>query len=53
VLLATHDRDLIQRSGKRVLTLDKGRLVSDIQTLGTDPPKLEIRQETPAEEPVS
>jgi cell division transport system ATP-binding protein len=51
VLLATHDRDLIRRIGKRVLTLDKGRLVSDIQTLGTDPPKLEIPQ--PAEEPVS
>ena len=56
VLLATHDRDLIQRIGKRVLTLDKGRLVSDIQTLGTDPPKLGVpqeREETAAEEPVS
>ncbi len=29
VLVATHDREMIQRMGKRVITLDKGRLVSD------------------------
>jgi cell division transport system ATP-binding protein len=29
VLVATHDREMIQRSGKRVITLDKGRLISD------------------------
>ncbi|HEV8336241.1 MAG TPA: cell division ATP-binding protein FtsE [Candidatus Polarisedimenticolia bacterium] len=28
VLVATHDRDLIQRMGKRVLTLDCGRLIT-------------------------
>jgi cell division transport system ATP-binding protein len=28
VLVATHDRDLIQRMGKRVLTLDCGRLLT-------------------------
>jgi cell division transport system ATP-binding protein len=42
VLLATHDRDMILRIGKRVLTLDKGRLVSDHQILGSDPPKLDV-----------
>src|SRR6185436_19570515 len=36
VLLATHDRDMIQRIGKRVLTLYKGRLISDHQLLGSD-----------------
>jgi cell division transport system ATP-binding protein len=29
VLLATHDRDLIRRASRRVLTLDHGRVVSD------------------------
>ncbi len=29
LLLATHDRALIQRMGRRVLTLDQGRLVGD------------------------
>jgi len=29
VLLATHDRDMIRRFPRRVLTLDKGRLVED------------------------
>jgi cell division transport system ATP-binding protein len=28
VLVATHDRDMIQRMGKRVITLDRGRVVS-------------------------
>jgi len=60
VLLATHDRDMIQRVGRRVLTLDAGRLASDQELPGTDPPRLdptfsepEPRPETepPAEEP--
>jgi cell division transport system ATP-binding protein len=42
VLLATHDRDMIHRIGKRVLTLDKGRLISDHQLLGSDPPRLDV-----------
>lgn len=29
VLIATHDQEMIQRLGKRVLTLDQGRLVHD------------------------
>jgi len=29
VLLATHDRDLIRRTGKRVISLDRGRLVEE------------------------
>jgi cell division transport system ATP-binding protein len=28
VLVATHDREMIQRLGKRVIMLDHGRLVS-------------------------
>jgi cell division transport system ATP-binding protein len=28
VLVATHDRDMIQRMGKRVLALEKGRVAS-------------------------
>jgi cell division transport system ATP-binding protein len=28
VLVATHDRDMIQRMGKRVIALDRGRVVS-------------------------
>lgn len=38
VVLATHDRDTIQRVGRRVLTLDHGRLVSDATLEGTEPP---------------
>jgi len=41
VVLATHDRDTIQRVGRRVLTLDRGRLVSDVVIAGTEPPELE------------
>ena len=41
VLLATHDRDMIQRVGRRVLTLDGGRLIQDQELLGTDPPPLD------------
>jgi cell division transport system ATP-binding protein len=48
VLLATHDRDMIQRVGRRVLTLDAGRLVNDQEIEGTDPPRLEL---PPSEEP--
>ena len=40
VILATHDRDLIQRIGKRVLTLDKGRLAADVEIEGSGPPRL-------------
>jgi cell division transport system ATP-binding protein len=40
VLLATHDRDLIQRIGHRVLTLDKGQLATDVQLVGSAPPRL-------------
>jgi cell division transport system ATP-binding protein len=29
VLVATHDRELIRRSGRRVLTLEKGRLIDE------------------------
>jgi cell division transport system ATP-binding protein len=29
VLVATHDREMIQRMGKRVITLDKGRVVGE------------------------
>jgi cell division transport system ATP-binding protein len=28
VLVATHDREMIQRMGKRVIALDRGRVVS-------------------------
>jgi cell division transport system ATP-binding protein len=41
VILATHDRDTIQRVGRRVLTLDRGRLVLDQELIGTDPPPLD------------
>jgi len=29
VLVATHDREMIQRMGKRVITLERGRVASD------------------------
>jgi ABC-type multidrug transport system ATPase subunit len=41
VILATHDRDTIQRVGRRVLTLDSGHLISDQELPGTDPPVLD------------
>jgi cell division transport system ATP-binding protein len=28
VLVATHDREMIQRMGKRVITLDRGRVMA-------------------------
>jgi len=34
VIFATHDRDLIARVGRRVLTLDKGRLIEDLELPG-------------------
>jgi cell division transport system ATP-binding protein len=40
VLLATHDRETIRRVGRRVLTLDQGRLVADHRLEGSDPPEL-------------
>jgi cell division transport system ATP-binding protein len=40
VILATHDRDLIQRIGKRVITLEKGQVASDVELQGTAPPRL-------------
>jgi cell division transport system ATP-binding protein len=42
VLLATHDRDTIQRVGRRVLTLDRGRLASDHELAGTEPPEISL-----------
>jgi hypothetical protein len=44
---------MIHRIGKRVLTLDKGRLVSDHQLLGSAPPRLALPTEPEPEEPVS
>ncbi len=41
VILATHDRDMIQRIGRRVLTLDHGHLAADQELVGTDPPALD------------
>jgi cell division transport system ATP-binding protein len=45
VLLATHQRDTIERVGRRVLTLERGRLVSDVELAGTDPPRLDLPAE--------
>ena len=41
VILATHDRDTIQRVGRRVITLDSGTVLSDQELVGTDPPELD------------
>jgi len=41
VILATHDRDTIQRVGRRVITLDRGTVLSDLELIGTDPPPLD------------
>jgi cell division transport system ATP-binding protein len=51
VILATHDRDLIQRIGKRVITLEKGQLLSDVDLEGTSPPRLSTPEATPEAEP--
>ncbi len=48
VILATHDRDTIQRVGRRVLTLDGGRLIADQELVGTDPPPLDPTAAEPA-----
>jgi cell division transport system ATP-binding protein len=42
VLLATHDRTTIERIGRRVITLDGGRLGSDVILPGTAPPDLPL-----------
>ncbi|MBW8875938.1 MAG: cell division ATP-binding protein FtsE [Acidobacteria bacterium] len=42
VILATHDRDTIQRVGRRVITLDRGAVVLDQELVGTDPPALDL-----------
>jgi cell division transport system ATP-binding protein len=41
VILATHDRDTIQRVGRRVITLDRGAVASDQELVGTEPPALD------------
>jgi cell division transport system ATP-binding protein len=41
VILATHDRDTIQRIGRRVITLDRGAVALDQELVGTDPPVLD------------
>lgn len=46
VIFATHDRELISRIGRRVLTLDQGRLIDD-RDPRRDPP---LDQEAPLEE---
>jgi cell division transport system ATP-binding protein len=50
VLLATHDRDMIHRVGRRVLTLEAGHLASDQEIPGSDPPRLELPPEAEADE---
>lgn len=45
VIIATHDRDMIQRVGRRVLTLHHGRIAADQDLLGSDPPRLEAPPE--------
>ncbi len=40
LLVATHDRETIRRVGRRVLTLDGGRLVDDQMLDGEEPPQL-------------
>src|SRR4029078_5876594 len=47
VLLATHDRDLIERIGRRVLPLEAGQLRADVELPGTEPPRLEVPFEIP------
>ena len=55
VLLATHDRDMIQRVGHRVLTLRPRPARADQELQGTDPPELLPvgRKQENREEPVS
>ncbi len=42
VLLATHDREMIQRIGGRVLTLDQGQLQNDRVVEGSEPPEFRL-----------
>jgi cell division transport system ATP-binding protein len=51
VLFATHDRELIQRVGHRVLTLAHGRVVSDRSAFGAAPPAPLALPEAAAERP--
>jgi cell division transport system ATP-binding protein len=51
VILATHDRETILRVGRRVLTLDRGRLLSDVMLDGTAPPDLSQSARLPVAEP--
>jgi cell division transport system ATP-binding protein len=51
VILATHDRDLIQRVGKRVITLEKGKVAADVEIEGTSPPRLSTPEAIPEPEP--
>ena len=41
VLVATHDRELIRRSGKRVLTLERGRLIEEPRAVEREPERRE------------
>lgn len=34
VIMVTHDKDIIKRSGKRVISLEKGRVISDLKVGG-------------------
>jgi ABC-type ATPase involved in cell division len=43
VLLASHDRELVQRSSRRVIALDHGRIVEETQS---SPEKAEQRSES-------
>jgi cell division transport system ATP-binding protein len=43
LLIATHDRETIRRVGRRVLTLEAGRLVDDQMLDGEEPPQLGSR----------
>ena len=51
VIVATHDRDTIQRIGRRVLTLDHGRVAGDVELEGTEPPDLTLLTELPGPPP--
>jgi cell division transport system ATP-binding protein len=52
VILATHDRDTIQRIGRRVITLDRGTVGLDQELVGTDPLSLDPSfDRTPDAEP--
>jgi cell division transport system ATP-binding protein len=48
VLLATHDRELIHRIGRRVLGLDQGRLVRDEMLEPGEPPAASFAVDPPA-----